>query len=86
MMIFHDSRSGVYRLPSGAVACGESVAIRIRAVGVCSVVLRVWWNDAETLHEMEPISQDLYACELTMPEKPGVLWYYFRIVDNEARV
>ena len=86
MMIFHDSRSGVYRMPTGAAACGERVSIRIRAVGVTTVTLRVWWNDAEELHAMKQISTDLYFCELTMPKTPGVMWYYFRIEDNEDRV
>ena len=86
MMIFHDSRSEIYRSPVGAVACGTPVSIRIRAEGVRSVVLRVWWDQKETLYTMDKINQDLYICEIDAPRKPGLLWYYFRVEDDEGQV
>ena len=72
-MIFHDSRSGIYRQPTGAVPCGERVCLRVRAEGVKNATLRIWWNNAETLYEMEPIARDLYIYELVMPAVPGLL-------------
>ena len=86
MMIFHDSRRGIYRLPTGAVPCGQTVTIRARAVDVRAIALRVWWNNAETIYEMKPTAQDLYACELTMPETAGLLWYYFRVIDDKGQL
>lgn len=84
MMIFHDSRSGIYRFPTGAVACGQTVSLSVRATGIRRAQLRVWWNNAEELHDMHPIGGDLYTVSLTMPELPGLLWYYFRFVDDEG--
>ena len=86
MMIFHDSRQGIYRSPGGAAACGTPVTLRVRATGVRSVAARVWWDDAESVYPMSPEGQDLYACTITMPERTGLLWYYFRIVDSEGRL
>ncbi len=84
MMLFHDSHSGIYRLPTGAVACGKIVSLRLRAAGVAKAALRVWWNDAEVIHDMQPIGGDLYTVDLTMPDIPGVLWYYFRVEDDKG--
>lgn len=86
MMIYHDSRQGIYRSPGGAAACGTVVTLRVRAGEVRSVAARVWWDGAESIHPMSPEGQDLYTCEIEMPEQPGLLWYYFRIVDNENRL
>ena len=46
MKIFHDSRSGIYRFPTGAVTCGQNVSLRVRAVDVKKAVLRLWWNNS----------------------------------------
>lgn len=86
MMIFHDSRSGIYRLPTGAVTCGTVVSLRVRATDVAKVQLRVWWNDSEALHDMQPISGDLYTVDLTMPDTPGLFWYYFRFEDSKGAI
>lgn len=83
-MIFHDSRSGIYRYPTGAVTCGQTVSLSVRATGVQKAQLRVWWNNSEELHDMQPIGGDLYTADLTMPDTPGLLWYYFRFVDDEG--
>ena len=85
MMILHDSRSPVYRLPQGAVPTGSAVQLRVMAVGIRSISLRVWWNEAETLHPMAPVGSDIFACELKLPSRPGVLWYYFIAEDWDGR-
>ena len=84
MMIFHDSRSGIYRLPTGAVTCGTAVSLRVRATDVAKAQVRIWWNDSEALHDMQPIGGDLYTVDLTMPDTPGLFWYYFRFEDSEG--
>ena len=86
MMIFHDSRSGIYRMPTGAVACKTPVSLRVRATDVAKAQLRVWWNDSEALHDMQPIGGDLYTVDLTMPDTPGLFWYYFRFEDAKGVV
>ena len=86
MMVFHDSRSDIYRLPTGAIPCGEVLSLRVRAVGMCTVQLRVWWNNTEALYDMSSIGGGLYTVDLPMPETPGVLWYYFKLTDEEKQV
>ena len=86
MIIYHDSRNAIYRQPFGAVACGQRVLLRIRAEGVRSATLRLWWRDAEQLHPMKLAAQGLYACELTMPADPGLMWYYFKIEDEDGKI
>lgn len=49
-------------MPAGAVPCGERVSLRVRAEGVRSVDLRLWWNDAEKRVPMQSVTQDLYSC------------------------
>lgn len=73
-------------MPAGAVPCGERVSLRVRAEGVRSVDLRLWWNDAEKRVPMQSVTQDLYSCEITAPETPGLLWYFFRVIDEEGNL
>lgn len=82
MIIFHDSRSSIYRFPRGAVACGETLRLSLRATQLKKAYLRVWWNDKETLYPMHRVSTDMYEFSLVLPENPGVLWYFF-IVEGE---
>ena len=83
-MIFHDSRSGVYRIPTGAVPCGETIVLRVLAQNIASATLRVWWGDRESYTAMEAVSSDLFACELKTPDEPCVIWYYFIVMDTEG--
>lgn len=84
MMVFHDSRNEMYRWPLGAVCCGERITLRVCAKEASSVTLRLWWNDAEQRYPMKSIAQGLYACDVEMPQTPGVMWYYFCIVDESG--
>lgn len=83
MIIFHDSRSSIYRFPRGAVACGEKLRLSLRATQVKKATLRVWWNDEEFLYPMRRVSTDMYEYSLPMPKEPGVLWYFF-ITESET--
>lgn len=77
MYIYHDSRDPVYRDPQGAVPCGKTLRLHVRAEGVHRLTLRLWWRNTETLLPMKPAHADLYECELKLPNQPGLLWYYF---------
>ncbi|MBQ3424419.1 MAG: glycoside hydrolase family 13 protein [Clostridia bacterium] len=85
MNIFHDSRDPVFRTPQGAVPCGETLCLRLRAEGVHRVQLRLWWQDSETLLPMKPTRANLYECELALPREPGLLWYFFVASDMDGR-
>ena len=85
MNLYHDSRDGFYRLPTGAAKCGDTVRLRLRAEGVDSACLRLWWQDAETIVPMADAGESLYECELALPKEPGLLWYYFIALRDGVR-
>ena len=85
MYLYHDSRDPVYRLPQGAAPCGQRLRLRVRVEGAHRVNLRLWWHDAESLLPMKPAHSGLYECELTLPDEPGLLWYFFVATDYEGR-
>ena len=85
MTIYHDSRDPVFRSPLGAVPCGRSLRLRVRAEGLHRVCLRLWWQNAESLLPMKPAHSDLYECEVTLPAEPGLLWYFFVAEDYDGR-
>lgn len=87
--LYHNSHEGVYRTPFGAVTTGSHVRLRLEIrnnVHIDSVFLRLWFENKETLVPMHPIAaQDIsgdpislwYEVEITVPDHPGLLWYYF---------
>ncbi len=80
MILLHDSRNPEYRQPLGARQAGEEVLLRLRVGGAAAarVYLRLWWDNAEQRFEMTAPNKDgLFEYKLKLPEKPGLLWYYF---------
>ena len=86
MMIYHDSRSNLYRNPVGAAECGSDVTLRIRATGIAKAQVRIWWDGKERLLPMDSSAGEMYECVLGLPEKTGLLWYFFRVTDTDGRV
>lgn len=84
MTLYHDSRSEEYRSPMGAAPCAGKVRLRVRADQVRSVTLRIWWNDAEYRWYMRRVENGLYEYEMSVPEQPGLLWYYFIAEDRDG--
>lgn len=84
MIFYHDSRSDQYRNPAGARPCAGKVRLRVFAEGLTHVTLRVWWENAEYRWYMRRVENDLYEYEVDMPEKAGLLWYYFIGVDENG--
>lgn len=90
--MLHNSHLLEFRNPFGAVTCGTKVVIRL-AVGKwlepTRVILRLWQErtgeqqiDMQLLDDSE--DSRVYQGELTAPENPGLLWYYF-IVEEYQR-
>ena len=85
MHLFHESRDLIFRNPTGALPCGSSVRIRLRAdqpsPDVCQ--LRTWFGK-ESFYPMRRVKDDpaLFEAELTMPETPCLLWYDFQVWEN----
>ena len=92
MRVFHNSREIKYRCPKGAVPCGEKVSLSLEVRSECvpdSVRLRLW-DGAEHFVEMQNQNTAeniyLYSVDITMPEKSGLLWYYFEVTANGETV
>lgn len=88
--IVHNSQDAAYRSPGGAVVAKTRVRLRLDLElkqKVSSVMLRLWRdNVGESLinmkREMLGDNRFRYACEIDMPEKGCLLWYYFIIVSE----
>ncbi len=68
----------------GAAPCASKVRLRVRADQVASVTLRIWWNNAEYRWFMRRVEGGFYEYEMSIPEQPGLLWYYFIATDKEG--
>ena len=68
----------------GAAPCASKVRLRVRADQVASVTLRIWWNNAEYRWFMRRVEGGFYEYEMSIPEQPGLLWYYFIAKDKEG--
>ena len=84
--MLHDSASPVYREPAEALRPGQSVTLRFRTrlsavTGVYVILL------GEGFREDYPMGGEggLFSITISVPEKPGVYWYYFN-VNVEGRV
>ncbi|MBQ9757028.1 MAG: glycoside hydrolase family 13 protein [Clostridia bacterium] len=86
MEIYHNSRNRKYREPFGALPTESTARISLfvkEDVAPSSVYLRLW-DGGERLVPMERTEDEIYSVNLKMPERAGLLWYYF-IVEKEER-
>ena len=86
-VFFHHSRLLRYRCPQGAAPCGAQVAIRAACGGGLTgaeVVLRLWQDGVgERLVPMAE-ADGLLRAQVTLPDAPCLLWYYFVIHSPEG--
>ncbi len=85
MKLLHNSRDPYFRLPSGARRTGETVRLRlcVEDAAAQKVYLRLWWDSAEQRFEMtDPKGNGHFEYALTLPDKTGLLWYYFIVVTD----
>lgn len=126
-MIFHNSRDARFRFPGGALACGETVRLSVRADSAKAATLRLWKDGREwkipmahiraidgslpsgtrylpedprnatcTMFEASRLSsdpqtpsaqiEDLFTCEVAIPEDTGNLWYFFLLEFEDTTV
>ena len=92
MKIEHNSHSEFYRSPFGAVTCGSTVKLRIGiADGGLPDYVRVHYNlkDEKYFINMSYLLQVgeycVYEAELSIPNRTGLLWYYFEISNRAGR-
>ena len=86
MTLFHDSRDPIYRQPTGALPCGESVQLRLHAEPGCKAILRLWIDDAEQRIPMQDVGGGLFEASMALPDHPCLVWYYFIVTAPDGRV
>lgn len=88
----HNSQNIYYRSTVGAAEAGSHVrlGIRIKTNEIVRQVLLHTWSDGAgekwsnlTTRDSEKSYEKFYSLEVTMPEKGGLIWYYFIIVTAD---
>lgn len=81
MNIYHNSRDPFFRSPFGAVETGTRITIRIKiqAGHIDLAQLRLWYNETESLLDMERGEGDIYSVSFNAPLSPMLMWYGFKI-------
>lgn len=89
----HNSRMKIYREPFGAAVCGSKVTIKlgISDGGIPHLVcLHCLFNGEDKSFNMSYVFKIgdwcFYSAELTMPDKTGLLRYYFEVVVEKGRM
>ena len=77
MTLRHDSRDERFRTPPGALKTNAWVTLRLQAEGATGAKLRLWWEGKAILQPMVKNADGLFEAKWQMPEKAGLLWYYF---------
>lgn len=94
MQIEHNSGQSFFRMPTGAVTCGTEVKFRIsiKNVGIPRFVKLVYKEDggSESYADMPFVFSVLDSCiyekSVAMPNKAGIVWYYFEIATDAGLV
>ena len=93
MILEHNSRMELYRIPFGAVTCGTKVTLRLAAkdLGIPQIIRVIAeFDDASREYNMKYIynvgEYCMYEAELEMPKKAGLLRYYFEIYTDDAHI
>jgi 4-alpha-glucanotransferase len=89
-LIFHDSRSLVFRSPFGAVSCNQKIILRLQVVAEVEpkqVTVRLWFDGSgESKVVMSAVGDAtprVYQAQVTVPATPGILWYYFIVTSSD---
>ena len=86
MRLYHDSHRPDDRSPGGAQPCKTPVTLRLTAEDVDRATLRVWWQSREELFPMTEIAPGRYEATISLPDSPGLMWYYFIGERNGERL
>ena len=88
----HNSQNIYYRSTVGAAEAGSTVRLGIRlktAERIKQVLLHTWtegdgekWSDLAT-RDKDDAPEKFYSLEWKLPEKGGLVWYYFIIVTAD---
>ena len=86
MRLYHDSHRPDDRSPGGAQPCKTPVTLRLTAEDIDKATLRVWWQSREELFPMTEIAPGRYEARISLPDSPGLMWYYFIGERNGERL
>lgn len=93
LLLFHNSYDLFYRNPFGAVTCNKNITIRLKVNAKISahlVELFIVTNDLENRLEMyekeNHENYNIFECELTASDTPGLMWYYFVVHTNSRKI
>ena len=94
MDIEHNSRQKFFRTPYGAVTCGTEVRFRLSVLGAGiprSVRLVYKRDGGEDNYTDMPyvfgvLGSSIYEKSVKMPDRAGLVWYYFEIVTDSGIV
>lgn len=81
MYLYHNSRKPEYRSPYGAVPVGTALTLCVDAHDLPQngeVFVRLW-SGQEQLIPMTRGGQNRYTVTISVPDTPGLLWYYFDV-------
>ncbi|MGX8692829.1 MAG: alpha-amylase family glycosyl hydrolase, partial [Clostridia bacterium] len=81
----HDARQEDFRMPFGAVRCGEELRLRFRLLsGSAEKAELILWGD-ESRQEL-PMRREgaWFSCRFSAPGKPAALWYAFRLQTGKG--
>lgn len=92
MDVEHNSRELFFRSPFGAVTCGTTVSLKLSVggVGIPRAIRLVYKEDEgeERRLDMPYIfvlsGHSIYSVDLKMPEKAGLIWYYFEVETDQG--
>lgn len=88
--VFHDSHNRLFRSPFGAVPCGQKIDLALEVNSVNQpeqVVLRLWKygrQEEKIPMQLTEVREQrrLYRASIVAPERHGLLWYYFLVVEG----
>lgn len=91
--LYHNSHNRLFRSFFGARPTGSALRLAIEITGIseealtdCTVTLRLWHSQkGEVLRPMD-FHGTLATIDLTMPDEPCLLWYYFIITIGDQTV
>ncbi len=80
MKMIHDSRCAKYRSPMGAQPCNTQIRLFLET-DAPEAIVRFWMNDKAYHYAMKPVKGG-FTYTVTLPENPGLVWYYFICGDK----
>ncbi len=84
MEMFHNSQQIECRNPKGAVTTGQTIVLNLFIRGYASDVTLRYWNGSEKLILMKHLGKGAYTATITAPEKPGLVWYDFKALNERG--